>query len=239
MEAINLLKLMKLEWRKNHLSSYFKGVVICIVAIFAAVALMAWGSKVEDDLMFTDYIEFMSLANIFIRIVFIIFSSVILSRLVIDEYRNKTIQLLFSYPLKRKKLMQAKLSIVFAFCFFSIITSTFIISILVYFSNPILGLFETPVSLSVMIATVPTIFISAFMIAGVSLIPLYFGMRKKSTATTITSAVLISFLINGNVSNGESQVNLFQFIGVPITLCLLGLLIGYLSYHKVDKIDVA
>ncbi|MGG4265504.1 ABC transporter permease [Peribacillus simplex] len=234
-----MLKLMKLEWRKNHLSSYFKGVVICIVAIFAAVALMAWGSKVEDDLMFTDYIEFMSLANIFIRIVFIIFSSVILSRLVIDEYRNKTIQLLFSYPLKRKKLMQAKLSIVFAFCFFSIITSTFIISILVYFSNPILGLFETPVSLSVMIATVPTIFISAFMIAGVSLIPLYFGMRKKSTATTITSAVLISFLINGNVSNGESQVNLFQFIGVPITLCLLGLLIGYLSYHKVDKIDVA
>lgn len=234
-----MIKLMKLEWKKNQLSSYFKGLIICIVGIFAAVSLMAWGSKVEDDLMFKDYVEFMSLANIFIRIVFIIFSSVILSRLVIDEYRNKTIQLLFSYPLKRKKLMQAKLSIVFAFCFFSIIISTFIISILVYFLNPIFGFFETPVNLSVMIATVPTTFISAFMIAGVSLIPLYFGMRKKSTATTITSAVLISFVINGNVSNGASQVNLFQFIGVPITLCLLGLLIGYLSYHKVEKLDLA
>ncbi|MBK3493936.1 ABC transporter permease [Viridibacillus sp. YIM B01967] len=234
-----MVKLMKLEWKKNQLSSYFKGLIICIVGIFAAVSLMAWGSKVEDDLMFTDYVEFMSLANIFIRIVFIIFSSVILSRLVIDEYRNKTIQLLFSYPLKRKKLMQAKLSIIFAFCFFSIIISTFIISMLVYFLNPIIGFFETPVSLNVMIATVPTTFISAFMIAGVSLIPLYFGMRKKSTATTITSAVLISFLINGNVSSGGSQVSLFQFIGVPITLCLLGLLIGYLSYHKVEKLDLA
>ncbi|MFF3099938.1 ABC transporter permease [Viridibacillus arvi] len=233
-----MLKLMKLEWKKNQLSSYFKGLVFSILGILAAVCLMAWGSKVEDDLMFRDYTEFMSLTNIFIRIVFIIFSSVILSRIVIDEYRNKTIQLLFSYPLKRKKLMQAKLSIVFGFCFFSIIIATFIISVIIYFLNPMLEFFATPMSLSEIIATVPTTFISAFMISGVSLIPLYFGMRKKSTATTITSAVIISFLINGNVSSGGSQVSLFQFIVVPITLCLLGLLIGYLSYHKVEKIDL-
>ncbi|MGE7925581.1 ABC transporter permease [Viridibacillus arvi] len=233
-----MLKLMKLEWKKNQLSGYFKGLVFSILGILAAVCLMAWGSKVEDDLMFRDYTEFMSLTNIFIRIVFIIFSSVILSRIVIDEYRNKTIQLLFSYPLKRKKLMQAKLSIVFGFCFFSIIIATFIISVIIYFLNPMLEFFATPMSLSEIIATVPTTFISAFMIAGVSLIPLYFGMRKKSTATTITSAVIISFLINGNVSSGGSQVSLFQFIVVPITLCLLGLLIGYLSYHKVEKIDL-
>ncbi|KOO48681.1 ABC transporter permease [Viridibacillus sp. FSL E2-0187] len=233
-----MLKLMKLEWKKNQLSSYFKGLVFCILGILAAVCLMAWGSKVEDDLMFRNYAEFMSLTNIFIRIVFIIFSSVILSRLVIDEYRNKTIQLLFSYPLKRKRLMQAKLSIVFGFCFFSIIIATLIISVIIYFLNPILGFFATPMSLSEIVATVPTTFISAFMIAGVSLIPLYFGMRKKSTATTITSAVIISFLINGNVSSGGTQVSLIQFIVVPITLCLLGLLIGYLSYHKVEKIDL-
>ncbi|MFE6170287.1 ABC transporter permease [Viridibacillus arvi] len=233
-----MFKLMKLEWKKNQLSGYFKGLVFSILGILAAVCLMAWGSKVEDDLMFRDYTEFMSLTNIFIRIVFIIFSSVILSRIVIDEYRNKTIQLLFSYPLKRKKLMQAKLSIVFGFCFFSIIIATFIISVIIYFLNPMLEFFATPMSLSEIIATVPTTFISAFMISGVSLIPLYFGMRKKSTATTITSAVIISFLINGNVSSGGSQVSLFQFIVVPITLCLLGLLIGYLSYHKVEKIDL-
>ncbi|MFJ9461999.1 ABC transporter permease [Viridibacillus arvi] len=233
-----MLKLMKLEWKKNQLSSYFKGLVFCILGILAAVCLMAWGSKVEDDLMFRNYAEFMSLTNIFIRIVFIIFSSVILSRLVIDEYRNKTIQLLFSYPLKRKRLMQAKLSIVFGFCFFSIIIATLIISVIIYFLNPILGFFATPMSLSEIVVTVPTTFISAFMIAGVSLIPLYFGMRKKSTATTITSAVIISFLINGNVSSGGTQVSLIQFIVVPITLCLLGLLIGYLSYHKVEKIDL-
>ncbi|MDM5157186.1 ABC transporter permease [Bacillus sp. DX1.1] len=234
-----MFELMKLEWQKHHLSSYFKGLAICILGIFAAVGLMAVESKGESEQMFPDYAGFMALTDILIRITFIIFSSVILSRLVIDEYKSKTIQLVFTYPLQRKKLLQAKLSIVFGFCFFSIIITTFIISMLTFFLNPIIGFFETPVSMNEIIATVPTTCINAFMMAGVSLIPLYFGMRKKSTATTITSAVLIGFLINSTVSNGGSSVSLFEFIGVPIAFCLFGLIIGYLSYHKVDKIDVA
>ncbi|WP_242218634.1 ABC transporter permease [Bacillus cereus group sp. BfR-BA-01380] len=234
-----MFKLMKLEWKKHHLSSYFKGLILCIVGIFAAAGLMAVGSKGESEQMFPDYAAFMSLTNILIRITFIIFSSVILSRLVIDEYKSKTIQFVFTYPLQRKKILQAKLSIVFGFCFFSIIFTTFIISMLTFFLNPIIGFFETPGSMNEIIATVPTTFIHAFMMAGVSLIPLYFGMRKKSTATTITSAVLIGFLINSTISNGGSSTSLFEFIGVPIAFCLLGLIIGYLSYHKIDKIDVA
>ena len=112
-----MLRLMKLEWKKHKLSSYFKGVAICIIAIFAAVSLMALGMKAEGDVLFFDFTQQMVLINTFIRITFIIFSSVILSRLVIDEYKNKTMQLLFMYPLQRKMLMRAKLTIVFVlFC---------------------------------------------------------------------------------------------------------------------------
>lgn len=236
MEGIKLLKLLRLEWKKNSMSSYFKSLIICIIGIFAAVALMAVGSG--DEKMFLDYTDFMSLTNILIRIVFIIFSSVILSRLVIEEYKNKTVQLLFTYPLKRKRIIFAKLSLVFGFCFFSIIIATFMMNIAVYFLNPMMNLFEAPVEIQEMVATIPSTFINAFMMAGVSLIPLYFGMRKKSTASTITSAVLIGFLINATVSNGDTSASLFQFIIVPITMCLLGLIIGYLSYYKVDKVDL-
>lgn len=234
-----MFKLMKLEWKKHKLSSYFKGVAIGIIAIFAAVSLMAWGSKVEDDLMFSSYMEYMSLANIFIRITFITFASVILSRLVIDEYKNKTIQLLFMYPLQRKMLMRAKLAIVFSFCFVSTIIAPFIISLLIFCMNPIIGILETPVTMGEIIATVPTTIISAFMISGISLIPLFFGMRKKSTPTTITSAVIIGMLISGNVGAGNGQVSMFDFIAIPIVLCLLGIFISYLSFRKIDKIDVA
>ena len=112
-----MFKLMKLEWKKHKLSRYFKSVAICIIAIFAAVSLMALGMKAEENMLFSDFTQNMVAANIFIRITFIIFSSVILSRLVIDEYKNKTMQLSFMYPPQRKMLMRAKLTIVFVlFC---------------------------------------------------------------------------------------------------------------------------
>ncbi|ADY23684.1 ABC transporter permease [Bacillus paranthracis] len=234
-----MFKLMKLEWKKHQLSSYFKSVAICIIAIFAVVSLMAWGMKAEEDVLFSDFTQNMALVNIFIRITFIIFSSVILSRLVIDEYKNKTIQLSFMYPLQRKLLMSAKLTIVFCFCFVSTIIATFIISLLVYFVSPMMGLIETPATIGEIIAIIPATFISAFMISGISLIPLFFGMRKKSTPTTITSAVIISMLISGNVGAESNQVSMFDFIAIPIVLCLLGIFISYLSFRKIDKIDVA
>jgi hypothetical protein len=101
-----------------------------------------------------------------------------------------------------------------------------------------MGLFEAPVRIDEMAAAIPATLLSAFMIAGISLIPLSFGMRKKSTASTITSAVIIGFVINATVSDGGTSTSLFQFIAIPILLCLLGLIIGYLSFFKVDKIDV-
>lgn len=232
-----MLKLIQLEWQKNNLSGYFKGLAVCIVAIFSAVTLMALGSQSENEPM--SYTDFMSLSDILVRVTYIIFSSVILSRLVIDEYKSSMIQVLFTYPLQRKKIMQAKLSIVFGFCLFSIIITTFMINLIVYFLNPIIGLFEGSVHIGDMTATIPATLINAFMMAGISLIPLSFGMRKKSTATTITSAVIIAFLINATVSDGGSSTSLFQFIAIPIALCLLGLILGYLSFHKVDRIDVA
>ncbi|KIL77488.1 ABC transporter permease [Bacillus badius] len=234
-----MLKLMKLEWKKHQLSRYFKGLFFCIAGIFAAVGLMAWGAKAENEEMFSNYDDLMLLTNILIRVTFIIFSAVLLSRLVIDEYRSKTMQLLFSYPIERKKIMKAKLAVVFIFCFFSILLATLVLSLLIFFLNPMIHFFDAPVHASDMIATAPSVLISAFMVAGISFIPLFFGMRKKSTSANITSAVLIGLVINSTVSDGNSQVSLFQFIGVPVALCLFGLFIGYLSYYKVDRIDAA
>lgn len=234
-----MLKLIQIEWQKSNITGYFKGLAICIVAIFSAVALMAMGSRVEPEPMFPNYTAFMSLVDILARITYIIFSSIMLSRLIIDEYKSNMIQVLFTYPLQRKKMMQAKLFIVFGFCFFSIIVTTLVINLLTYFLNPMVELFEAPIHIGEMIATVPAALLNAFMVAGISLIPLTFGMRKKSTAATITSAVIIGFLINATVSDGGSQTSLFQFVAIPIALSLLGLILGYLSFYTLDRSDVA
>jgi ABC-type transport system involved in multi-copper enzyme maturation permease subunit len=234
-----MFKLMKLEYKKHKLFGYFPVVIMCIAAIFAVVALMGWGSRNEIEPMFPDFQSFMSLADIFIRTVFLIFSSVILAKIVIEEFRTGTIQLLFTYPVQRKQLMKAKLIVVFAFCFFSTVLATLITYLLAYLISPHLFLFEAPLEWNDIMLIFPATLINALMTAGVSLIPLFFGMKKKSAAATITWAVIIGILINGTISNGSEAVSLFQFIWIPLALGLLGLAIAYQSYRHIDKRDVA
>ena len=80
------------------------------------------------------------------------------------------------------------------------------------------------------------------MTAGLSLISLYFGMKKKSSSSTIVAAVVINMLINANVnitggSNG-SNANLFNIPIFPILLCMAGIVIAYLSYRNIENLDL-
>ncbi|WP_442637170.1 ABC transporter permease [Rossellomorea marisflavi] len=233
-----MLNLMKLEWTKNRLYQYWKGVLVSIILIFAAMALMGIGSNGEKEAMFPDYEAYESLAGIFVRIVFMIYTSVVLSKVMIEEFRNKTIQLLFTYPTERKKILRAKLLVVFGFCFVITATASIAIALLTVGLNPMLEIFPGQVTFQDIAGDIPGMLLMAFMMGGVSLIPLFFGMRKKSTATTITSAVLIGFLINATVSDGSNQTSLFQFIGVPVGMCLIGFGIAFLSYRRIEKADL-
>ena len=108
-----------------------------------------------------------------------------------------------------------------------------------YFLQPSLGLFEGTVTLQDLVATFPKTLTNAFMMGAIALIPLFFGMRKKSTATTITSATIISFLINGTISNSGDTFSLADSIVIPVLLALLGIGIAYVSFRNIDVKDVA
>ena len=67
-----------------------------------------------------------------------------------------------------------------------------------------------------------------------SLIPLFFGMRKYSVPATIISSILIVVLVCSNY-NGLS---LNDIIVIPISLACIGLFIAYLSIRNIEKVDV-
>lgn len=232
------MKLMKLEWKKNHLSKYFKTTLIATVLIFLITAFMAKMAQNQGELMFTNFNSYMSFVNIIIRVVFVIFSAVLLSRLVIDEYKNKTLQVLFTYPVNRKKVIQSKLMLIMGFCFVSILFSTIVISLLTFMVNPKLELFPQLLELGDVINTFPTIITISIMTACLSLIPLYFGMKKKSSSTTITWGVIIGLLVNAIVSDGAATVNMVQLLVIPGILALVGLTIVYFTFRHIESQDI-
>ncbi|MGY3778633.1 ABC transporter permease [Isobaculum melis] len=228
-------KLMKLEMKKHNMMGYWKGVVMSNIIIVAVMLLMIIGGKLSGESIFEDSeLTLMSLNSTLLYATFIIFSAVVLARVVIEEYRNKMIQTLFTYPIARKKLMQAKLLIVFSFSVTAMIFSSIFQILAFSILNPLLNLVPEAITPAMLGDHFLEILLSAIAVAGIGLIPLFFGMLNKSTITTITSSVVIAVILTSN--NGQGS--LFQFAALQIGLSIVGIIIGMLSYRKINQIDV-
>ncbi|MNK27860.1 ABC-2 family transporter protein [compost metagenome] len=229
-----MLKMMRLEMRKYKLWGMLKGVIICNLAIIAFVTAMYFGDIEELNPFFNSYDSFFTMIETFVRVTFLIFASVLMSRIVIEEYKNKTIQLMFMYPISRKRILESKLVIVFAFTAIVIFLSNTALDVLVILIDQIHNIVPETLTTEILIKSLVRIVFTCLSAGGMSLIPLYFGMRKYSVPTTIVSAVLISTLISSN-TNGFTLSNV---IAIPIALCFIGILIAYMTIRNVDTKDV-
>lgn len=98
-----MLRLMKLELKKFKIGWYVRGAIIANIAILALLIFTSIVSQIEGEPEMRDPQMVLLMASTLVRATFIIFGSVLIARLIISEYKNKTILLMFSYPINRKK----------------------------------------------------------------------------------------------------------------------------------------
>lgn len=240
---------MKLEMKKFHLGRYVRSALIASFIIFGFMMLLAYVQDSDQELlkhidrdfvqvleeqMFPDHMTVFSVIDTFVRGVFIVFASVMLVRFVINEYKSKSITVLFMYPIHRKKIIAAKLLLIMLFIFSCIILANILISILFYVANYFFPIVGKPLTIDVVQKSLIKVVMNAFTASCMSLIPLYFGMRKYSGSATIITSLLVVAIVCNN-TNGFS---LNDIIIIPISLALVGLTIAYLSIHRVNLIDV-
>ncbi|KKO50787.1 ABC transporter permease [Paenibacillus sp. DMB20] len=229
-----MLKLMKLELRKHKLGWYWKGVLIANLLIVVFMGLLP---SLDDELevAFASYEEVFLAMGTMVRVVYVIFASVLISSFIIQEYNNKTISVLFTYPVLRKKLIAAKLLLIMAITLVTILISNVMVVASFLALNAFMDIMQGTLSTELMVHQTVNMLIQGLSAVGISMVPLYFGMRKKSAAATIISSVLLIGIISSN--NGGFSIG--QFIAVPITVGLIGLAIAYLSFKNVDNTDIA
>ncbi|MBP2112196.1 ABC transporter permease [Paenibacillus silagei] len=230
-----MFKLIRLELRKSKFT-FLKGVLIADLAILGFMILIAFTGMDEGD--FGTYGDLFQGVSVFVKAIYIIFASVLISKLVIDEYKNNTITVLFMYPVPRKMLMAAKLIIVFLFTFFTIWLSNIVISgILAGIGYFLPDLIEGTLTMDVVMTYSMQAGMDALYAAGIGLIPLYFGMRRKSVPATIVSAVLIVMLISSGFGNGSFRMG--DLLGISVGLALAGVAVAYFSIRNIEHQDVS
>ena len=226
--------LMRLEMKKFKLVSYIKGAIIANFIIAGLLVAILFISKAEGELAFQNYSEALRVIDSIIRATFIIFASTLISKLIIGEFKNKTITTLFLYPINRKKLIAAKLAIVILFTFCSIIVSHMFITAVFSFTTNSFDLIPDTLTVAMLAQYTPAVLMNAIAAAGICLIPLYFGMKKYSVPTTIISSILIVLV----VSSDNAGFSLNDIIVIPISLALIGIGVAYFAIRNIEKLDV-
>ena len=229
-----MLNLMRLEMKKYHLGSYVKRAIFANFVILGVMFMLLFITKIEEDPGLENYQAALTFIDSMVRAVFIIFASVLIAKLIIGEYKYKTITLAFMYPINRKKLIASKLAIVILFTFSAIILSNALVTTIFCVITESFRLIPDTLTTTLIMQRIPVVLMNAVAASGMALIPLYFGMRKYSIPTTILSSILIVSVVSSNTGN----FSLNDIIFVPITLAIIGISVAYLAIRNIEKVDI-
>jgi ABC-type transport system involved in multi-copper enzyme maturation permease subunit len=223
-----MLKLIKLEIKKLRIAGWLRNIFI------ANILLTLWVIVSVPNEQIDTYEMALSSVGSYVRITFIIFSSVLMARMVIDEYRNKTITVLFTYPIQRKKLLVAKLLLVSLLTFFVVLISNLLVAALFLIMDAYHHYLPQALTTEMILSEAARIVIFAVGFTGLSLFPFIVGMFRKSVPATIITSFVVSIGFSG-ANLGNHWIS-----GSVIALVILGLgcFTSYLAIRKIEHIDV-
>ena len=127
-----MLKLIRLEWKKNNVGKYIRNVVIVSALICLFIfALCYLGIANDPDTGVPDAAPgnsaISSSIELFTSMAFLVFTSVMLSTYIVSAYKNKTMSLMFSYPIKRQKILISQMLAVWIFNFVALVLTKLLI----------------------------------------------------------------------------------------------------------------
>lgn len=216
--------LLKLELKKFRIT---RNIVFTFVAILFSILFMTVSlvDSMTDPKQTKDTFESMfTVVGLLMSFIFLVYSSVLTARLVIGEYNQGTITIMFSYPLNRKNLIASKLIIIMAYTAISMVVGYLLCTVYLIVADRTFDMLEGAFQLSMLQTWIPTAVITIVVCTILSLWPFIIGMIRKSVpATIVTSLIVIVFrqvIITKNTTNQESILQILLVAIVTLVAAL-------------------
>lgn len=228
-----MLKLIRLEWKKNNIGKYIRNAAIMTLVLLFLILLMA--GELDADMSMEAYngSTVNTAVDLFAHMGYIVFTGVMIASFIVGAYEKRTINLMFSYPIKRQTILLSK---VLAIWIFNVIALT-LSKILTY--AILLGTKSlTNISGSSIQFAMPSfwlkIVISSIAMVSVSFIALLIGLKMKSGKAAIITSVILVCVTQGNVGDYTLAGN----VPFYVLLFVLAVLSVFLSIYDVETKDV-
>lgn len=233
-----MLQLIKLEWKKNNVGKYIRNTVIMAALLGLFVfALAFWGIANDPDGTLdaasgTDVIS--APTELFTSIAFLIYTSVMLSSFIVSAYKDKTMNLMFTYPIKRQKILLSQMTAVWIFNFVALTVTKLAIYLCVFIgSNFMTASFAIDFSMGSLSFYIQLILKSA-VIVSMSFITLFVGLAMKSSKAAIVTSFLLAFLTQANIGD----ITIADNAVFLVILTVLSFGFAVLSVSKAEKKDL-
>ena len=229
-----MIKLIRLEWKKWNIKKYIRYVLAMTVTLLFFLALTAGKAGADTVSMgFHKRSVVNAAVELYSNMSYIVLAGVMLASFIVGEYEKGTIGLMFSYPIRRKKIVVAK--IISVWCFFTI---TLILSkVFIYFSLLIMksliniSILDIPIYSSMFWADT---LLSSIIMISISFLALPVGLKTKSSKAAIVASVLIACFSHGNIMGYTLLGNVYYYAFL-ILITVIGI---YCSIRNVEYKDV-
>ncbi len=198
---------MKLELRRNNIKTYVTASIVICIGIIGLLYVLAYAPhEIPDD---PEVLEFFgTYSNLFTMVLtlsmmaFTILSSVMQSRFVIEEYKEKRAVLLFSYPVSRTKILCAKLAVVFLFTAAAMIVTNLLAFGIFSVSESLVPLVSGGLSMQIVLDSIRLSAVLAVAAAGIGSVSAGIGFfANRSVPATIVSSMVLAALISNLTLN--------------------------------------
>lgn len=217
--------LIKLELKKFGIA---RNIIFTIAAILFSILFITVSlvDSMTDPEQTKDTFESTFLViGLLMSFIFIVYSSVLTTRLVIGEYNQRTITIMFSYPLNRKQLIVSKLIIIMVYTAISMTIGYICCSGYIVFADRYFDMLEGTFQIPLLQIWIPMAIITVVVCTILSLWPFIIGMIRKSVpATIVTSLIVIVFrqvIITKNTINQESLLQILLVAVITFVVVLL------------------
>jgi len=218
-----MIDLIKIDICKYKLKKQFLYFLIAnIIMALAIFGILSVGDLTDSAPVIID---------IFVKPVFIVWEAVLICMVVIDEFKNKTVLMLYTYPLDKKKLIIAKVIVVISFSLAGIIMSQILLNVVFYGLHQILP----AISYHLVWQQVIAYLFSSIMVILLGLIPLAVGLVSYSTIGTMVTSIAI---VSVGSTSGLGFDNLLSQIGFVCVLGVIGIVAAFITIQKMFKRDI-
>lgn len=219
-----MLKLIRLEWKKNNIKKYIRKTAGITAGLLFFIIPMAGELESENPIPLHGKSMLAHSIDLFTHLIFIIFTGIMISAFIIDACKKRTMDLMFSYPISRRKILLSQIAAVWIFSFASLLFCKLFLCVTLTLTRPLTSIAAADMLEGSLSFWLDMILSSAAMVS-VSYISLLAGTLTKSSKTAIVTSVIIAVLTQGNIGNATLAGSI-PFYVLLMTLAVLSVCIS-------------